>query len=324
MACTEDKELSRLTEALKRSLEHTRADSTARKYGCAFDRWHSWARERSGVKPFPVEPEHLCLYLQHIKEATGSKAAVIEAVSAVAWAHQLAGVASVSDHPLVKATVAAMRRALAKPVNRKEPVSASMLQRLVEEMGQDPALSDLRTTSACLLAFAGFLRFDELIRLQCKDLVFSPDRLTVMIRSSKTDQYRRGNEVLIARSKLATCPVAMMERYARKADLDLQSDKLVFRGISKSRSGEKLRSSGGISYTRMREVILQRFGQLGYDTSSLGLHSFRAGGATAAANLDVPDRLFKRHGRWRSEAAKDGYVKDSDKAMLQVSKGLGI
>lgn len=130
--------------------------------------------------------------------------------------------------------------------------------------------------------------------------------------------------MLITRSGLATCPVSMMERYVRLAELDLQSTKSVFRGIVKSKNGEKLRSSGGISYTRMREVILQRFQQLGYDTSNLGLHSFRAGGATAAANSDVPDRLFKRHGRWRSESAKDGYVKDSDKAMLRVSKGLGI
>ncbi|KAL5497418.1 hypothetical protein EMCRGX_G013885 [Ephydatia muelleri] len=41
------------------------------------------------------------------------------------------------------------------------------------------------------------------------------------------------------------------------------------------------------------------------------MHSLRAGGATAAANAGVPDRLFKRHGRWKSESAKDGYVKDS-------------
>jgi hypothetical protein len=43
-------------------------------------------------------------------------------------------------------------------------------------------------------------------------------------------------------------------------------------------------------------------------------------GATAAYNFGVPDRLFKRHGRWRSENAKDGYVKDSFNDLLFVSK----
>ena len=30
-----------------------------------------------------------------------------------------------------------------------------------------------------------------------------------------------------------------------------------------------------------------------------------------AANAGVPDRLFIHHGRWKSEAAKDGYIEDS-------------
>jgi hypothetical protein len=57
-----------------------------------------------------------------------------------------------------------------------------------------------------------------------------------------------------------------------------------------------------------------------HTTTPLGLHSLRSGGATAACNFGVPDRLFKRHGRWRSGNAKDGYVKDSFNDLLFVSK----
>lgn len=32
---------------------------------------------------------------------------------------------------------------------------------------------------------------------------------------------------------------------------------------------------------------------MGYPAEKFGLHSLRAGGATAVANADVPDRLFK-------------------------------
>ena len=45
---------------------------------------------------------------------------------------------------------------------------------------------------------------------------------------------------------------------------------------------------------------------------------------TAATNAGVPDRLFKRHGRWASESAKGGYVQDSFSSRLSVSKALGI
>ena len=60
------------------------------------------------------------------------------------------------------------------------------------------------------------------------------------------------------------------------------------------------------------------------DISRYGLHGLRAGGASAAANHGVPDRLYKRHGRWRSENAKDGYVRDELNERLKVSQSLGL
>ena len=91
----------------------------------------------------------------------------------------------------------------------------------------------------------------------------------------------------------------------------------------KSNASYTLRSTG-ISYTRTREVVLHAFSQLGYSTKLFGLHSLRSGGATAAVNAGVNDRLFKRHGRWHSDKAKDGYVKDNLEALLSVSKSLEI
>ena len=88
----------------------------------------------------------------------------------------------------------------------------------------------------------------------------------------------------------------------------------LFRGIVCTKLGEQLRKKGGISYTRVRELVLQKLTALGLDPKQFGLHSLRSGGASAAANAGVPDRLFKRHGCWRSENAKDGYVKDTMEA----------
>ena len=50
---------------------------------------------------------------------------------------------------------------------------------------------------------------------------------------------------------------------------------------------------------------------LGETFSPLGLHTLRSGDATATANAGVNDSLFKRHGRWQSDKAKDGFVKDN-------------
>lgn len=74
----------------------------------------------------------------------------------------------------------------------------------------------------------------------------------------------------------------------------------------------------------MREIFLRALSEVGVEPRKFGLHSLRSGGATAAANADIPDRLFKALGRWRSETAKDGYVKDNINNILSVSKNLGL
>ena len=82
--------------------------------------------------------------------------------------------------------------------------------------------------------------------------------------------------------------------------------------------------STGIAYIRGRKVVLDAFSQLGFPSRLFGLHSRRSGGATAAANAGINDRLFKRHGRLRSDKAKDGYVKDNLDLLLSVSKSLEL
>ena len=74
----------------------------------------------------------------------------------------------------------------------------------------------------------------------------------------------------------------------------------------------------------MRDLFRKKLANLGFSPGEFGLHSLRAGGTTAAANAKVPDWMFKRHGRWKSENAKDGYVKDDVRSRLEVSKSLGL
>jgi len=57
---------------------------------------------------------------------------------------------------------------------------------------------------------------------------------------------------------------------------------------------------------------------------SFGHHSLRAGGATAACNFGTSDKLLKRHGWWKSETAKDGYIKDSFSDRILGSLNLGL
>ena len=79
-----------------------------------------------------------------------------------------------------------------------------------------------------------------------------------------------------------------------------------------------------MSYNSVRQIIKDACLDLNLDCAKFGVHSLRSGGATEAANRAVPDRLFKRHGRWASDSSKDLYVKDNIKNLLKVSQSLGV
>ena len=266
---------------------------------------------------------HLALYLEHISEPVQSKAAV-EAVHALSWLHEVPGLEPAGSAPVVQATLSGLRRVMAKPKTRKEPITEDMLKAMVESVGPDPSLTEVRLLTMCLIAFAGFLRCDELIKLKCSDITINAESLLVNVVSSKTDQYREGSSLIVARTGTETCPVSMLERYFAMGGLCHTSHARVFRGINKTKTGEKLRKGGGLSYSRTPEILLEKIKAMDWDPSQFGMHSLRAGGATATANAGVPDWLFKQHGRWRSETAKDGYIKDSVEKRLEVSKQLGL
>ena len=105
--------------------------------------------------------------------------------------------------------------------------------------------------------------------------------------SSNTDQFRQGAWIIIARSGLATCPVKALEQYISAAKIDLSKELPLFRSLVPSRDS-KVR---GLSYTRARETIKEAFKDITADVSKIGVHSLRAGGATAAANAGIQDRM---------------------------------
>ena len=318
-----DPELRRLAKAVPDAVLGSKANSTTAKYLGAFKHWKAWAKDHK-LQVFPVKPAHLVVYLQHVSEAARSKAALDVVFNSMAWAHGIGGKRSPTKEPWVSAALHGLQRKHAKPVNKKKPFTIGMLRAIVEEARRTNSLSDLRLATACLLAYSAFLRFDELSRIRPADISFFEAWISIKINKSKTDQLRRGDQVVVARTNSSLCPVAMLESYMSQAGMQRAEKGFLFRRITKSRNGERLRAGDALSYTRLRECLKEKLLQLGYQAPQFGLHSLRAGGATAAANAHVPDRLFRRHGRWKTEVAKDGYVEDSLEDMLSVSNSLGL
>ena len=86
----------------------------------------------------------------------------------------------------------------------------------------------------------------------------------------------------------------MMNHYLEGAGLSCDSPLLC--QLSKTKCGYKPRFKD-LSYSRLRELVLEAFKDIVPDISAIGTRSLRSGGATAATNAGVPDQLFKHHGR---------------------------
>ena len=274
-----------------------RAPSTTSKFAACWKKWLLWANSKSNVPSFPVQPYHLCLYISHLSNVSGAKSSADSLIASVKWAHSLAGVPSPTDDPMVKTAVQGYNRLHASPVCRKEPITPDILFKLFASHGHaNASLADLRILFICFVSYAGFLCYDDISRLRRSDCFFHPDKLVLHLLSSKTDQF-------LGDASDSVLPV--IHRFTHSK-----------RGL--------IATSHGLSYTRTREIVLHALKPLVPDISKFGLHSLRSGGASSASNINVPPFLISQHGRWKTEKARDTYIKSDPKSTLLPTQSLGL
>jgi integrase len=205
--------------------------------------------------------------------------------------------------------------------NKKKPLLASHVRQLFELWLYCPGatLHDMMRLAAIVLCYVGFLRFFDLMTVQWQEILFFPTHMELFLEKTKTDQYRKGRWVLISRVGGRFCPVALIERLLRAGRYaQLGAGPLIL-----NVSQQQVRPRQPL-YTTVLSYFKAGAELIGLNPAEYGTHSGRRGGATRAANVDVPDRLFKEHGAWKSERVKDGYVVNSLQARLSVSANLGL
>ena len=321
-------ELKQLAEDTFKYSIKAREPNTVIKYNNAYKRWKTWTNKFDEISHFPAEPLHVSLYLCSLMQCSNTSGTVESAFYSLKWAHKLAGVADPTSESLPKLMLEASKRILSRPKNRKTPITSDMLINLCRFYGEENAsLPHLRFLVMCLLSYAGFLRFAELIELKRADLDIFDSHLVIRLSKSKVDVYRQGDEVVIAKGSTEACPLKYTKRYLSEVGEleDSQSNNYLIRRLVLSKKVYVLsKINKPITYSRARELLICHLEEAGYDPKQYGLHSFRSGGATTAANNGIPDRLLKKHGRWRSEGAKDSYILDNFQNRLAVSLKNGL
>ena len=118
-----DDSLEGLKDRLKTTVLSSKANGTVMVYNRAFRRWKQFANDKLNGKAFPASPFHVALYLQHLIEETHSPSVVDSAFYGLKWAHDVAGIPSPTDDPIVEAVRTASKRVLGNSVlSRKEPI----------------------------------------------------------------------------------------------------------------------------------------------------------------------------------------------------------
>ena len=312
---------------LGKVLEASRAKKTAYKYNNAFAEFEKWCNENEVNQPASVDDISRFLIKLYQKQAPYSRMETI--FYAIKWKYDCNSklISNPCNSPFIRNVLLGLKKLLAKPIVKKEPVTPEILKAIMEKYGSSDNLIDIRLCSMILLAYAGFFRFDELINIRRCDIQMFVSYINIFVCKSKMDIFRQGAWVLIGATDSFTCPVAALRKYLEAAELnnDFDEDFLFRRATSmKSVNKHRLREGQPLSYSRCLELFREALSSVGLQPKKFGMHSLRSGGASAAANIGVPDRLFKKHGRWRSENAKDGYVKDSFQDRLSVSLNLGL
>ena len=98
-------------------------------------------------------------------------------------------------------------------------------------------------------------------------------------------------------------------------------EEYLFRALTyfKTKGVHQLRKKNTPISSSVRSYVLEYTKSVGLNEKLFGTHSLRRGGATSAANNGINDRLFQKHGRWKSVSAKNGYVDEDLHSVIRFS-----
>jgi len=308
---------------MKKYLGESKSENTIKKYNSAFKKWKKFAEE-IGAVVIPSGCKDVALFITHLIEEGRTWNVIYPIIYAIKFENEINGFRFDTANPYIKGIMEAAKRKTKTMVSRKDPITTDIMVEVCEKFGRSSSLIDLRDLTLMAVSFSGFLRFDEAISLKRKNIKFEAAHMELCIEKSKTDQFRDGNKVLVASGRTAACPVKLMKNYLER--IGTEQEWYIFRPAYKGKlTTQLIKKNKKLSYTRARECIKKKLQSVSKARNlNIGLHSFRAGGATTAANNQADERLLQKHGRWSTAASKNRYIKDDVGRSLEVSKLLRL
>ena len=216
---------------------------------------------------------------------------------------------------LEKLRDSAIRNIVARP-SRKEPVNGQIIKELLKGASGDASVEELRDVLMPSVTYALLLRFDELSHLNCLYMSSTRRGIKFLIPSSKTDVFREGKAVFLARDEGSFSIGGILLGYMEKAGLKFGENHFLF---SKMLKGRMLNEK--VAYSSYLRLVKGKMASLGFDPNFYGTHSMRSGGATDMAP-NVTEFELRLSGRWKDPRSLQTYVKVSDDRRFDISEKL--
>ena len=158
---------------------------------------------------------HIALYLQYLMGTVKYHNTIESVFYGIKWAHTTAGLSDPCEADIVRRKVEVSKRELNRPIKKKHLMKLLFLKCNTVNC----TLKGLRLLVICALSYTGFLRYDELSNIKANNITVHEQYVDIFIEKSKTDCYRNGKNVLIAKLNTPQYPVTILQCYIREAKI---------------------------------------------------------------------------------------------------------
>ena len=258
------------------------------------------------ANPLPASQHLLCLFVSYLHNCGLSHGTVKTYLSAVRHMHIANNIEEpkMAQMPKLKLVERGIKRRSAVECSKRErlPITPAILRQLKSLWApRATEYEQIMMWAVCCTAFFGFFRLGELLEatpqsrvgIKAKDVtvdnVIEPTVISLHLRQSKTDQFGKGADIHLGRTKQDVCPVTALLAY------------LALRGNAE---GPLFQCKDGTALSKQEFVSKLRvaLAELGINEKAYAGHSFRIGAATTAADVGLEDSTIKLLGRWESNA----------------------
>ena len=170
------------------------------------------------IPPFPASPLTLRYFCSHIAGHVSHKTIKVY-LSGIRLEHLEHGHLDPTDDELLRLLCKGIKRSQGDTSRLRLPITINVLKDLKTQLRNYSSYTLVEKRllwSAFTLAFYAFLRASEFTAssLLWSDVQSSPTTITIHLRQSKTDPFRRGHSITIQATSTSTCPVHAMNLFS--------------------------------------------------------------------------------------------------------------